>query len=130
MRQVGKHEHVAQWQRLQLGVQAVAISPTRELATQIRDECEQLLSTPLPAHPTCGEPREKLQEALNSWRARSREAGEFVRHKLPNFFLHEEGVFDFSKPISCFVRSIGGVAGVDDFDRRMPAEEGKHHCLR
>jgi len=90
------------------------------------DECEQLLSTPLPAHPTCGEPREKLQEALNSWRARSREAGEFVRHKLPSFFLHEEGVFDFAKPISCFVRSIGGVAGVDDFDRRMPAEAAAH----
>ena len=32
--------------------------------------------------------------------------------------IDEEGVFDFSKPISCFVRSIGGVAGVDDFDRR------------
>ena len=90
------------------------------------DKCEQLLSTPLPAHPTCAEPREKLQEALNSWRARSREAGEFVRHKLPNFYLHEEGVFDFSKDVSCFVKSIGGVTGVDDFDRRMPAEAAAH----
>ena len=36
--------------------------------------------------------------------------------EVPSFYLHEEGVFNFSDVTRCFVRAVGSEPEVDDPD--------------
>mmetsp|Transcript_19345 Transcript_19345/g.42208 ORF Transcript_19345/g.42208 Transcript_19345/m.42208 type:complete len:699 (-) Transcript_19345:41-2137(-) len=42
------------------------------------------------------------------------------------FFLHETGVFNFSKATNCFIKALGANPGVDDFDSRVRPNIAEH----
>lgn len=86
-------------------------------------ECAEL--PPLPQHPTCSPAAEQMTSLLGSddsaW-----DRTNFNVSELPSFYLHDEGVFDFSDVQTCYMHAIGGSPHVDDVDKYVFPDVAEH----
>ena len=86
-------------------------------------ECAAL--PPLPQHPTCSPAAEQMTSLLGSedsaW-----DRSNFNVSELPTFYLHEEGVFDFSDVQTCYMHAVGGSPKVDDVDKYVFPDVAEH----
>lgn len=86
-------------------------------------ECAAL--PPLPQHPTCSPAAEQMTSLLGAEDA-AWDRTNFNVSELPTFYLHEEGVFDFSDVQTCYMHAVGGSPHVDDVDKYVFPDVAEH----
>jgi len=87
-------------------------------------ECSAL--PPLPSHPKCAPTAADVTRLLGSEEGASWDRSHFNMSEVPSFFLHEDGVFNFSDVTSCFVRAVGSEPEVDDLDAHVFPDVAMH----
>ena len=80
----------------------------------------------LPSHPKCAPTPDDMARMLGSKEGASWDRSHFNMSEIPTFFLHEDGVFNFSDVTSCFVRAVGSEPDLDDLDEHVFPDVAMH----
>ena len=78
-----------------------------------------------PNNDVCIPPRDKLLHQFDTRPLRD-ETTLLDEATLPKFFIHEEGVFNFTQELKCYHRAIKGKYLVDDLDSRLFPDISEH----
>ena len=88
------------------------------------EECRDV--EPPPSHPECVPPKMAMLQELQAHKSRERDEAELNISSLPRFYIHEDGVFNFTPSLKCWHRAIKGTYLVDDLDLRLFPDISEH----